>query len=57
LLFGGPYARTLLTLAYEYDLTVYNAAYLELAARKNAVLGTLDGNLKAAAVKYGFGAL
>jgi predicted nucleic acid-binding protein len=38
-------------------LTSYDAAYLELAARKNAVLGTLDGNLKAAAVKYGIEAL
>jgi predicted nucleic acid-binding protein len=55
--FGGAYAQALLKPAHDYDLTVYDAAYLELAARKNAVLGTLDRNLKAAAVKYGVEAL
>ncbi|MDR3248759.1 MAG: type II toxin-antitoxin system VapC family toxin [Treponema sp.] len=51
--FCGAYARALLKLAYDYDLTVYDAAYLELAGRKKAALGTLDRNLKAAAVKFG----
>jgi predicted nucleic acid-binding protein len=55
--FGGAYARTLLKLAHAYDLTVYDAAYLELAARKTAVLGTLDKNLKNAALNYGIDAL
>ncbi|MDR3337689.1 MAG: type II toxin-antitoxin system VapC family toxin [Treponema sp.] len=55
--FGGAYAHTLLKLAHDYNLTVYDAAYLELAERKKAVLGTLDGNLKTAAVKYGVEAL
>jgi predicted nucleic acid-binding protein len=36
-------------LAEQYDLTVYDAAYLELAIRKNLPLATLDlGLLKAA---------
>jgi predicted nucleic acid-binding protein len=31
----------------------YDAAYLELAKRKNATLCTLDAGLQAAAIKYG----
>jgi predicted nucleic acid-binding protein len=50
---GGPYATTLLRLAHDYDITAYDAAYLELAIRKGAVLGTLDQGLKAAALKHG----
>jgi len=50
---GGAYAHALLKLAHDYDLTAYDAAYLELAGRKKAVLGTLDGNLKTAADKFG----
>jgi predicted nucleic acid-binding protein len=50
---GGPYTERLFRLAHDYDLTVYDAAYLELAARKGAVLGTLDGNLKTAAIRHG----
>jgi len=55
--FGGAYAQALLKLACDYGLTVYDAAYLELAGRKKAVFGTLDRNLKAAAVKFGIKAL
>jgi predicted nucleic acid-binding protein len=55
--FGGGYAKTLLKLAHDYDLSVYDAAYLELAVRKNAVFGTLDRNLKTAALKHGVEAL
>jgi predicted nucleic acid-binding protein len=51
--YGNVYTGTLLRLAHNYNLTVYDAAYLELAARKGAVLGTLDGNLKTAAAKHG----
>jgi predicted nucleic acid-binding protein len=54
---GGAYTRTLLRLACDYDLTVYDAAYLELAGRKKAVFGTRDRNLKEAAVKFGVEAL
>jgi predicted nucleic acid-binding protein len=50
---GGAYTGTLLRLAQDYDLTTYDAAYLELAARKGAVLGALDGNLKAASRRHG----
>jgi predicted nucleic acid-binding protein len=50
---GSAYTGTLLRLACDYGLTAYDAAYLELAARKGAALGTLDGNLKAAAEKHG----
>ncbi|MDR1636553.1 MAG: type II toxin-antitoxin system VapC family toxin [Treponema sp.] len=51
--YGSVYTGTLLRLARDYDLTVYDAVYLELALRMGAVLGTLDGNLKAAARKHG----
>jgi predicted nucleic acid-binding protein len=51
--FGGTYTETLLKLADDYSLTVYDAAYLELARRKKAVLGTLDNNLKTAAIACG----
>jgi predicted nucleic acid-binding protein len=50
---GGPYTAALLRLARDYDITAYDAAYLELAARKGAVLGTLNRGLKAAALKHG----
>jgi predicted nucleic acid-binding protein len=32
-----------------FKLTVYDAAYLELAQRRNLPLATLDGELRAAA--------
>ena len=50
---GVDYSRKLLQLCNEYNLSSYDAAYLELAERKNAVLCTFDGNLKVAAKKYG----
>lgn len=40
-----------LSLADQYRLTVYDAAYLELARRRGLPLATLDGDLRAAAVK------
>jgi predicted nucleic acid-binding protein len=49
--FGTEYSEKLLNLARDYKLTAYDAAYLELALRKKAVLGTLDGDLHAAAVQ------
>jgi predicted nucleic acid-binding protein len=51
--FGGGSAETLLKLAHDYGLTVYDAAYLELAEREKAVLGILDGHLKTAAARCG----
>ncbi len=39
------------TLARKYDLTIYDAAYLELAQRRGAMLATFDGQLLKAAAK------
>jgi predicted nucleic acid-binding protein len=50
---GSDYVEALLRLANDYTLSVYDAAYLELAARKSATLGTLDGPLKRQAIRYG----
>ena len=49
---GIKYSRKLLRLCNDYNLSSYDAAYLELAERKNAVLCTLDETLAAAAEKY-----
>ncbi|MCL2382319.1 MAG: type II toxin-antitoxin system VapC family toxin [Treponema sp.] len=46
------YSETLLRLCDNYNLSSYDAAYLELAARKKAVLCTLDENLRNAAEKH-----
>ena len=45
--------RLVANLARTYQLTVYDAAYLELAKRENLPLATLDKGLRAAAVKAG----
>jgi len=50
---GIEYSKKLLHLCNDFNLSSYDAAYLELAERKNAVLCTLDENLRAAAKKYG----
>jgi predicted nucleic acid-binding protein len=42
-----------LQLARRHDLSVYDAAYLELALRRGLPLATLDLNLKAAAAAIG----
>ena len=44
-----------LHLADIFQLTVYDAAYLELAQRRNLALATLDGELRAAATSLGLG--
>jgi predicted nucleic acid-binding protein len=44
-----PDEATVLRLARQYRLTVYDAAYLELAQRENVVLATLDAGLARAA--------
>jgi predicted nucleic acid-binding protein len=36
---------SIMALAREYELTAYDATYLELALRKNAILATFDGKL------------
>lgn len=42
-------AKTILTLSEKHGLTVYDAAYLELAHRRQLPLGTLDTDLRKAA--------
>jgi predicted nucleic acid-binding protein len=42
-----------LALARAHNLSVYDAAYLELSLRRNLPLATIDGRLKAAAVAAG----
>jgi predicted nucleic acid-binding protein len=42
-------AKTILALSEKHDLTVYDAAYLELAHRRQLPLGTLDTDLRKAA--------
>jgi predicted nucleic acid-binding protein len=50
---GSDYSASIFKLAREYSLTCYDAAYLELAIRTQAVVGTLDGDLKNACIKAG----
>ena len=42
-----------LALARQYDLSAYDAAYLELAMRRGLPLATLDEDLEAAAAAVG----
>ena len=49
----SPDEAALLTLARRHRLTVYDAAYLELAQREGLPLATLDGPLRAAAAGAG----
>ena len=50
---GVLYTEKLLHLCNDYNISSYDASYMELAGRKKAVLCTLDENLKTAAKKYG----
>ena len=50
---GIGYSEKLLHLCKDYNLSSYDAAYLELAERKKAVLCTLDEDLRKAAKKHG----
>ena len=45
--------RALMTLARARKLTIYDAAYLDLALREGLALATLDGALKHAAIAEG----
>jgi len=49
---GAAYSQKLLSLSNEYNLSTYDAAYLELADRKKAVLCTLDKALQIAAKRH-----
>jgi len=50
---GINYSKKIWELGNKYNLSAYDAAYLELAERKNAVLCTLDDDLLEAAKKRG----
>jgi predicted nucleic acid-binding protein len=54
---GIEYSKRLLHLCNEYDLSSYDAAYLELAERKKATLCTMDEKLRMAAKKHGVAVL
>ncbi len=50
-------SQRVISLAREFDLSVYDAAYLELAIRLNAPLATRDGALAGAARRAGVNVL
>jgi len=50
---SAPQAKIVLALAEKHGLTVYDAAYLELAQRRQLSLGTLDADLRTAAQAEG----
>jgi predicted nucleic acid-binding protein len=50
---GIDFSQKLFHLSSTLGLSSYDAAYLELADRKRAVLCTMDNNLKTVAEKYG----
>jgi predicted nucleic acid-binding protein len=50
---GCLYTQKLFQLANDYELSVYDAAYLELALRKHAALCALDKGLRTAGVSAG----
>jgi predicted nucleic acid-binding protein len=50
---GPTYTEKLLRLCNDYNLSSYDASYLELAERKKAALCSLDENLQTAAKKRG----
>jgi predicted nucleic acid-binding protein len=50
---GSPQDNDVMTLARRHRLTVYDAAYLELARRRGEPLATLDRRLAAAASAEG----
>jgi predicted nucleic acid-binding protein len=51
--FGADHTGHILDLSQLYNLSPSAAVYLELAVRKKAALGTLNGALRAACVKAG----
>lgn len=50
---GRDYSERIFELSQLYQLTAYDAIYLELSIRKDAVLATLDKELISAALKAG----
>lgn len=53
----APQAKAVLALGEKHGLTVYDAAYLELALRRQLPLGTLDAALRKAAQTEGIALL
>ena len=53
----APGQRLLFELALRYQLSSYNAVYLELALRHGLRVATQDDRLKAAAIEAGLGAV
>ena len=53
----APQAIAVLALGEKYGLTIYDAAYLELAHRRGLPLGSLDGDLRRAAELEGIAPL
>lgn len=51
--YGKDYSEKLFSLSQLYSLSAYDAAYIELAIRKNGILGTLDEKQKKACSKAG----
>ncbi|HJY64627.1 MAG TPA: type II toxin-antitoxin system VapC family toxin [Ignavibacteria bacterium] len=51
--YGKIHTKELFDLADKYDITSYDAAYLELAAREKARLMSYDDNLNKAARAFG----
>jgi predicted nucleic acid-binding protein len=49
----GEHVSYVLPLARQYNLSAYDAAYLELSIRYGTALATLDGKLRKAALKAG----
>ena len=43
--YGNEYTNTVTSLAIKYGISSYDAAYLELTIRKNAMIGSLDEKL------------
>jgi predicted nucleic acid-binding protein len=50
---GIDYSKEIFELCNDFNLSSYDAVYLELANRKKAILCTLDNNLNIAAKKCG----
>jgi predicted nucleic acid-binding protein len=50
---GALHTQKLFQLANDYELSVYDAAYLELALRKHAALCVLDKGLRTAGIGAG----
>jgi predicted nucleic acid-binding protein len=51
--YGAEHTVMILELVQNYNINANNAAYLELAIRKKASLGTLSNELNAASIKAG----